>query len=344
MGTDLQFDYYYGSESEQFSFYRVPKLLIKDSRFRGISSDAKLLYGLMLERMSLSIKNGWLDDKNRAYIIYTIDSVMEDLCCGKEKAVKILSELDNKKGIGLIERVRRGLGKPDLIYVKNFVIKETKPEPTKKDEPSNSNNDETKGKTEEKPSENPANTQKSENPTSRGSMVDFAEVGESNFKESEKPTSEVGKADSSYSNSSYPNTDTYTNPSIYQSSVYSVDGIDKMDNNACIALIKKHLRYDSLLAKDEYAYRDILRDSFQLICDVICMPCDSMTIGGVSYPHERIRDRFLELDWRHIEYVGESLKNTATEIRNIRAYLLAALYNAPSSINTYRHLYGYGGK
>ncbi len=79
MGDTINFDYYYGIEAEQFSFYRVPRLLIKDERFKGLSSDAKLLYGLMLDRMSLSMKNGWLDDESRAYIIYTVDAIMEDL-------------------------------------------------------------------------------------------------------------------------------------------------------------------------------------------------------------------------------------------------------------------------
>lgn len=111
MGKQIQFDYYYGIEAEQFSFYRVPRLLIKDERFKGLSSDAKLLYGLMLDRMSLSMKNGWLDEENRAYIIYTLDTVMEDLGCAKATCVKIMKELDSDNGIGLIEKKRRGLGK-----------------------------------------------------------------------------------------------------------------------------------------------------------------------------------------------------------------------------------------
>ena len=121
MSEPLNFDYYYGIEAEQFSFYHVPRLLVKDECFRGLSSDAKLLYGLMLDRMLLSMKNGWLDDENRAYIIYTIDNIREDLGCSKEKAVKVLAELDTGKGIGLVEKIRRGLGKPDIIYVKNFI-------------------------------------------------------------------------------------------------------------------------------------------------------------------------------------------------------------------------------
>ncbi len=114
------FDYYYGIEAEQFSFYRIPRLLIKDERFKGLSSDAKLLYGLMLDRMSLSKKNGWLDEENRVYIFYGVEEVAEDLCCSKATCSKILAELDNKNGIGLIERKRRGLGRLDMIYVKRF--------------------------------------------------------------------------------------------------------------------------------------------------------------------------------------------------------------------------------
>ena len=121
MEEGLKFDYYYGVQSEQFSFYRIPRLLIKDQHFKGLSSDAKLLYGLMLDRMALSMKNHWLDNENRAYIIYSISNVMEDINCSKPTCVKIMKKLDS---FGLIERKRKGLGKPDIIYVKNFAVLE----------------------------------------------------------------------------------------------------------------------------------------------------------------------------------------------------------------------------
>ena len=176
MGEILQLDYYYGIEAEQFSFYRVPRLLIKDERFKKLSSDAKLLYGLMLDRMSLSMKNEWFDDENRAYIIYTIDSIMEDLGCAKEKAVKVLAELDSVKGIGLVEKVRRGLGKPDIIYVKNFAsISEQMDEK----EPANADEITEVGK---------SNFKKSENRTSRSQKIELLEVRKSNFKKSENRT------------------------------------------------------------------------------------------------------------------------------------------------------------
>lgn len=98
----IVFDYYYGSEAEQFTFYRIPKLLMTSPEFKRISDSAKLLYGLMLDRMSLSIKNGWLDEQQRAYIYFTTNDVMEQMCCGTEKATKLIAELDSEKGIGLI--------------------------------------------------------------------------------------------------------------------------------------------------------------------------------------------------------------------------------------------------
>ena len=121
----IQFEYFYGSQAEQFSFYRIPKVLFKDKIFSKISTDAKVLYGLMLDRMNLSVKNRWFDDENRVYIIYTVSDIMDELGCAEQKAIKLLSELDIKKGIGLIERKRQGLGKPNIIYVKNFIYQST---------------------------------------------------------------------------------------------------------------------------------------------------------------------------------------------------------------------------
>ena len=118
--ASVELSYYYGYEAEQFSFYRIPKLLFTDSRFAGISTDAKLLYGILLDRMSLSMKNGWHDDQGRVYIIFTLDDVAETLGYKTEKAIKLFNELDTKKGVGLIERVRQGQGRASLIYVKNF--------------------------------------------------------------------------------------------------------------------------------------------------------------------------------------------------------------------------------
>ena len=122
----MTLDYFYGQSGELFSYFRIPKALFQDSRFRAgnvlsrfrqLSTDARTLYGILLDRMSLSVKNGWMDKQGRVYIIYTVREVQESLCCAEHKAVKLFRELEQ---IDLIERKRRGLGRPSLIYVKDF--------------------------------------------------------------------------------------------------------------------------------------------------------------------------------------------------------------------------------
>ena len=115
----MSFDYFYGQQSEMFSFYRVPKVLFTEDSFWNVSTDAKLLYGILLDRMNLSAKNGWMDAESCVYIIFTIEEIKSSLGSAEKKAVKLLDELEKK--CGLIERKRQGLGKPNLIYVKNFI-------------------------------------------------------------------------------------------------------------------------------------------------------------------------------------------------------------------------------
>lgn len=114
----MQYEYFYGVQAEQFSFYRIPKALFTEPNFRELSTDAKVLYGILLDRMSLSLKNQWLDAQNKVYIIFTVDEIMDALNCANQKATRLMVELE--KQAGLIERKRQGLGRPNLIYVKNF--------------------------------------------------------------------------------------------------------------------------------------------------------------------------------------------------------------------------------
>ncbi len=354
MGEPLKFDYYYGVEAEQFSFYRVPRLLIKDGRFRGLSSDAKLLYGLMLDRMSLSMKNGWLDDENRAYIIYTIDNIREDLGCSKEKAVKVLAELDASKGIGLVEKIRRGLGKPDIIYVKNFIIQDEG-----RKEPCNVNVSTEVGKTDFK---------RSEKLTSRSQENRFQEVRKTDFKKSENLTSrgrenqlqEVGESDPNYTDYNYidcsqtENNQTknnYTNMSYINPINQSVesmdsadtqekdgmmDGIDAIDEtNTYMALIRKNLEYEHHMKYDQYGDKEIYEEIYETVCDVVCVKRKTIRINGEDYPYELVKSRFLKLNSSHVGYVMGCMKGTVTKITNIRAYLITALYNAPSTMSHY---------
>ena len=186
MEKKMTFNYFYGTEADQFSFYRIPKALFTDSYFKDLSSDAKILYGLMLDRMSLSIKNQWFDDKNRAYIYFSIEDIMELLNCGRNKAIKSMRELDDETGIGLIEKRRQGFGKVNIIYVKSFMPGHTK--------------------TEKQEIEQVEFTKQTS-----GEEMQSTEVSNVNFKKSQKQTSrspenklqEVCKTNSIYNNLSY---------------------------------------------------------------------------------------------------------------------------------------------
>ena len=334
MDNGLKFDYYYGAEAEQFSFYRVPRLLIKDERFKGLSSDAKLLYGLMLDRMSLSMKNGWFDDENRAYIHYTVENIMEDLGCARATCAKVIAELDSKKGIGLIEKKRQGLGKPDIIYVKNFVVVEQniQPERTEK-EPAN---------TDVSAEVQELNDQKFNNQTSRSSKTELQEIQNADFRRfnnrtsgsSENEFADVQEVNANYNNTNYTDL-SYNNP-IYQSDSDTERGMDGMDDvNAYIEIIKENIEYEHHMKHDSYQDKGLYKELFRIICEVVCVKQKFVKIGGLDYPYQFVKERFLELDSSHLEYVIGCMQNTTSKIVNIKAYMVTALYNAPSTINHY---------
>lgn len=363
MSDILQLDYYYGIEADQFKFYRIPKLLITHPAFKGLSSDAKLAYGLMLDRMSLSISSGWMDDQNRAYIIYTIEQIAKDLDCGRDKAISVLAELDSKKGIGLVEKVRRGLGKPDIIYVKNFAsIRDIDSDPEREKELTNPCNSTEVGK---------ADFKKSEMSTSRGRENRLQEIGKTDFKKSENQTSgsreirlqEVGESDSN--NTDINNTDRSDTD---MSDIYPISlswggkvsikeklaekdrQIDRTDEtHKLIEVIKKNIEYDWHMQYDDIDNRQLYDEMFQLICETVCVRKGSVTIEGQEFPYEIVRSRFMKLNSDHLEYVRDRMKQTTTKIGNIKRYLLTALYNAPATINHFyqqevqHDMYGAGG-
>ena len=334
MGEPLKFDYYYGIEAEQFSFYRVPRLLIKDERFKGLSSDAKLLYGLMLDRMALSMKNGWLDDENRAYIIYAVENIMEDLGCSKPTCIKVIKELDADSGIGLIEKKRRGLGKPDIIYVKNFA---SVPKKEGAEKPANADvSTEVKN----------LYFKKERNFTSESKETELQQVKEIDFKRENNFTSgsketglqEVKEFAPNYNNTNYNNqnhTDvSYTNP--INQPAEKVDAVDVIDEtSAYMALIRDNLEYEHHMKYDKYGDKELYEEIYETVCDVVCVKRKTIRINGEDYPYELVKSRFLKLNSSHVEYVMGCMRETVTKITNIRAYLITALYNAPSTMSHY---------
>ena len=293
----MTYDYFYGGQSESFSFYRIPRQLITGAGFRNLSTDAKLLYGMMLDRMGLSARNGWYDELDRVYIYYTVDEITEDLCCGHNKAVRLLAELDTgKDGFGLIERVKQGQGRPAKIYVKKFTTTDVPEAPLSapiSDFPD-------------------SEIQTSQKQTSRLPLL-----GSQDF-----PKREASYLDNIYPEFSYPD------PSIYPAQA-PPDGYDRFD---CRKQLYEKLDYEILIT--EYGETSV-KSIIELLTDTLCTSKPSVRIGGEEIPIAAVRERLGQLDRFHITYVLDCMQRTSTPIRNIRAYLLAALYQAPTTIDSY---------
>lgn len=318
MGRVMEFDYYYGIEAEQFSFYRVPRLLIKDERFKGLSSDAKLLYGLMLDRMALSMKNGWCDEENRAYIIYAVENMAEDLGCSKPTCTKIMKELDADTGIGLIEKRRRGQGKTDIIYVKNFAAMTER------------EMEDIHGSTDVSVEIKDFNLKKQKNLTSRNKRIELPEV-----KSFAPNYNKINYNDQNYMEMSYINP--INQPEEILNEQPEQEGGDKIDVvegvNAYMELIRNNIEYEHHMQYDSQNDKEIYEEIYKIICDVVCVKRKTVRINGGNYPYELVKSCFLKLDGSHVEYVMDCMRETATKITNIRAYLMTALYNAPSTMN-----------
>ena len=335
----VQFEYFRGMEAEQYSFYRVPKVLFTAECFRTLSCEAKVLYGLLLDRMSLSIKNRWFDEEDRVYIVFTVEEIAELLNCGTQKAVKLMKELDTEKGIGLIEKRRLGLGKPNVIYVKNFMVKDC-PE-TEKDE---------------KQGENAGNTLNCENHNSRDVKTTIQEFPESQFKNDENHNSGVVKIKTlefpkSQSNNTDINKTEYseTNDSHTDFNETDISGTDTIQSNLIpsegercleeIDVIEKMNTYRELIRENiDYQYHagEDVDELVELIVEVMMMPDDSiLRIAGVEKPVVLVKNRFMKLNFTHIEYVLFCLHRNTNKVGNIKAYLLTTLYNASLTISNF---------
>ena len=277
-------NYFYGPQAEQFAFYRIPKVLFTDPAFRGISTDAKVLYGLLLDRMSLSARNDWLDDAGRVYIIFTVEEVMDALCCADNKATRLLRELE---GVELIERKRRGLGKPSLIYVKNFISESSK-----------------------------LRIQSRENHDSVAAQTAVLEA----------PKSRCNKTDKNY-------TDPSETDSFLSGAAAGTESEGKNDRTLYQEYFFRQFNFDALIAsypEDE----DMLREMLELLVDTVCSKRRFIRIAGDDKPAEAVKAQLMKLNSDHLRFVLMCLKENTTQVRNVRQYLLATLYNAPMTMHS----------
>ena len=333
----IRFDYFHGMEAEQYSFYRIPKMLFTAEYFKALSCEAKVLYGLMLDRMGLSIRNGWLDGEDRVYIVFTVEEIAELMDCGTQKAVKLMKELDADNGIGLIEKKRLGLGKPNVIYVKNFMGTNNVPLPEKKED---SNNEKAIVKPENKTDDNQ---------NSRVVETTIQEYPKSQFKNGENHNSGIVKTTIQEFPKSQSNNTEFNNTDFNETDLinpYQSDAIERMDRYRND--IKGNISYECFLS-DSSCRREELDELVELMVDVMVMPDHAMIrIAGVERPAVVVKERFLKLEQPHIAYVLGCLHTNTSKVGNIKSYLLTSLYNATLTIDSYyqaevnHDLYGSG--
>ena len=276
----MTLDYFYGQAGELFSFFRIPKALFQEQQFQDLSTDAKTLYGILLDRMSLSVKNEWFDKKGRVFIIFTIEDVKRTLRCADNKATRLLRELEE---FGLIERKHRGQGKPCLVYVKNFSAESSKERVKNRD-----------------------------NDDSCGSKIACQDPVKSRGIKKKENKTEMNN----------------TNPILSDES-------EKMKNRELLEEYFSHsLEIDLLLwlyPDDE----DTLYQIVNLLVDTCATNRKMLRIAGDDKPAEVVRSRFMKLNADHIRFVLDSLAENTAPVRNMKQYLLAMLYNAPTTMNLY---------
>ena len=273
----MTLDYFYGQAGELFSFFRIPKALFQEQQFQDLSTDAKTLYGILLDRMSLSVKNEWFDKKGRVFIIFTIEDVKRTLRCADNKATRLLRELEE---FGLIERKRRGQGKPCLVYVKNFSSESSKESVKNRD-----------------------------NDDSCGSKIACQDpVKSRGIKKKENKTE------------------------MNNTNLILSDESEKMKNRELLEEYFSHSLEMDLLLRLYPDDEDTLYQIVNLLVDTCATNRKLLHIAGDDKPAEVVRSRFMKLNADHIRFVLKCLAENSSPIRNMKQYLLASLYNAPTTM------------
>ena len=322
MESTIKFDYFRGIEAEQYTFYRIPKVLFTAECFRSLSCEAKVLYGLLLDRMGLSIKNRWFDEEDRVYIIFTVEELAELLNCGTQKVVRLLKELDVKSGIGLIEKKRLGLGKPNVIYVKNFMIQEL-----------------TRAEKQDLEAETLENTLNGENHNSRNVKITIQESAKSQFKNSENHHSRIVKSDIPEYPKSQSNNTEYSDIEHNENQSIDLSEGDVMERKKHYRnMVQEQIYYKSLIQNPRYQKNEV-DELVELTVEVLMLPDDRMIwIAGDEKPAILVKDRFQMLNDAHFEYVLDSMKRNTGKVQNVKNYLLTSLYNAPLTMEHYYRL------
>ena len=307
-----QYDYFYGSEAEQDVFVRLPKQLIYDQIYCGLSSDAKILYAIMLDRMSLSLKNGWKDQQGRYYITFPLDAVIAAVHCAREKANKLLKELES---IGLLDRKRRGQGKANLLYLKHLA-----------------------GTTQAQPEGEPVplisqckTEAETVSPVLRSSKIELQEVRKSNFKKYENRTSRSTKTELQEVRESNCN-----KTDLIKTDFTKTDSIINQAPNDAMGSLKAQISYDDLCA-DPAVDRQCLDSLVSVMAETLQSNFSFIRVNRCTHSAQTVKEKFGRLQQAHIRYVLQAWQKNKATVRNVRQYILTALYNAPDTIALYQN-------
>lgn len=293
----MNFNYYYGNQADQFSFIRIPRVLLVDQLFSPLSLQSKILYGVLLDRMGISMRNGWFDELNRVYIIYQISEIQGDLGFSKKKAIDYLTELEQ---FGLVEKKRRGLGLPSILYVKSFMTKDAIAR-SSGDVTSDSKASEIRSV--ETGTSGPiiSISRSAEIGTSRGPQIAPQEVPESTLLEVPKSIPLMSNNNINNTNMSY-----ITSNQILSSGGASVpEGCDEDEMRSVRAyaeIISENLELEILKQGHRYDV-ELLDGIYDLVLEVVVSKSPTTVIASNEYPTELVRSKFLKLTSMHVEYV-----------------------------------------
>ena len=316
----MNFNYLSASGIDKFTFYRMPKILFVDDYFSAICCEAKVLYGLLLDRATLSKSNNWIDELGRVYVFFKQTEAMEMLNIKKNKVIAIFKELED---IGLLIRKKQGQGKPTRLYVLDF---------SSHTDDENSKTNEVVSDDEEQTSSNDTKKEVKRFEKQTSEIQTSSNDTKKEVKRFEKQTSK-GLKNKPLSSNYINKTEMNKTESIYLSSNANQPTSENNENindrlidryNNAVNKVKKQIEYGYLIENYEKSTIDLI---VSLIADVY-VDDSSISVNNRTIVAEQARIEYSKLTQEHIEFVLESIANTKTRIKNIRTYLQSCLYNA----------------
>jgi len=347
------FDYYTIADSEQIRFYQLPRELVKHERFKGLSDSAKILYALLRDRVSLSVKNNWVDEMGRVYIIFTLAEIMEDLGCANQKATKSMKELQK---IGLVENVRRGLGKPNILYVKNFAsgLGDTSKSLTNPINPLIHENHESgtmkimNQESLKSGIKSHENHEQSILTLSHTNLSDIESKSKSSQSHTDAPQKlstkgETDKAVAADDNTTINNlvkksknkkTSTITDEPINQHKQMEVSKYNKNHYNSYKTIIQENIDYENFIhSRSDIPLIDGL---IETMLDVICTENPTtIKMGNETKNRDLVRSIYLKLKYEHIAHVVNQYKAQHHQIIHKGAYMRKMLYTVYQELDAH---------